>query len=136
MTGESFRSDLSGVTGVSGIDTLKELAAQVALAGSCLLVLTHANMSHWAGAPGHVFVVGGFYWIMWQFVQLATPAVEESCFTEWNCGIILVCSLGKSACNMDVTPLLPTPEGPVLQILQFKTNWLIHLSSGSRGQNN
>lgn len=43
MTGESLRNDLSGV---SGIDTLKELAAQVALAGSCLLVLTHANMSH------------------------------------------------------------------------------------------
>lgn len=46
MTGESLRNDLSGVTGVIGIDTLKELAAQVALAGSCLLVLTHANMSH------------------------------------------------------------------------------------------
>lgn len=45
MTGESLRNDLSGVTVVSGIDTLKELAAQVALAGSCLLVLTHANMS-------------------------------------------------------------------------------------------
>lgn len=45
MTGESLRNDLSGVTGVSGIDTLKELAAQVALAGSCLLVLTHANES-------------------------------------------------------------------------------------------
>lgn len=36
----------TGVSGVSGIDTLKDLPAQVALAGSCLLVLTRANMSH------------------------------------------------------------------------------------------